>query len=58
MSRAPAPIANGSPTKAFRADSMSRALTVAGFSVGSCSSRSAAAPETIGAAMLVPDSSK
>ncbi len=58
MSRAPAPVAKGSPTAAFRADSISRAFTVAGFSEGSFSSSSAAAPATMGAAMLVPDSSK
>src|SRR5207237_10289157 len=44
MSRAPAPVAKGWPTAVLRAESMSRALTVAGFSVGSCWIIRAAAP--------------
>ena len=58
MSRTPAPVVNGSPSAGFRAESMSLALTVPGFSAGSCSSISAAAAETMGADMLVPDISK
>ena len=58
MSRTPAPVANGLPAAGFRAESISLALTVPGFSEGSCSSISAAAPATMGAAMLVPDISK
>ena len=57
MSSTPAPTAMGSPA-ILRAERISRALTDAGFRLGSCEIISAAAPETMAAAMLVPDSSR
>ena len=57
MSNAPAPRSKGEPV-IFRAERIRRALIVSGFKEVSRSSISAAAPATIGAAMLVPDISK
>ena len=58
MSRYPAPLTSGSPKAGLRADIISRAFTVPGFSEGSCCSIRAAVAATIGEAMLVPDISK
>lgn len=57
-SSVPAPRAKGSSPGALAAVCMRRAFTWSGVSAGSFCSMRAAAPATMGAAMLVPDISK